>query len=130
MPIINVKISGAEDAMLAASVASLISALAQDHLNKKRPVTAVTLTFIPSRLWFIAGQSLEEQNARSFYVDIKVTESTNLKEQKAAFIRAVHAQMTALLGEVHPASYVYVEEVKADAYGYGGLTMEHRYVNQ
>ena len=32
-----------------------------------------------------------------------------------------------LLGELHEVSYIYVEDVRATAYGYGGLTQEYRY---
>ena len=36
--------------------------------------------------------------------------------------------MGALLGDVHPDSYVLVHEVPAAAYGYGGVTQEHRFI--
>lgn len=36
--------------------------------------------------------------------------------------------MDSILENLHTVSYVYVEEVKADAYGFGGLTQEYRYV--
>jgi 4-oxalocrotonate tautomerase len=36
--------------------------------------------------------------------------------------------MESILGPLHPESYVHVHEVAADAYGYGGLTQELRYI--
>ena len=36
--------------------------------------------------------------------------------------------MSELLGSIHNESYVYIEEVKADSYGYGGKTQEFRYI--
>jgi 4-oxalocrotonate tautomerase len=124
MPIINLKISGKEDVSLAQTLASSITLLTQQYLDKKPEATAITITFIPDVLWFINGQSVA--GARTFYLDIKVSDSTNLKDQKAAYIEAVYK----LFEDVHPLSYVYVEEVKGDAYGFGGLTMEHRYINK
>jgi hypothetical protein len=32
-----------------------------------------------------------------------------------------------LLGNVHPESYVYVQDVRATAYGFGGRTQEYRH---
>ena len=32
-----------------------------------------------------------------------------------------------LLGNLHEESYIYVQDVRADAYGYGGRTQEWRY---
>ena len=36
--------------------------------------------------------------------------------------------MGELLGPVHEESYAHVDEVKGDAYGFGGLTQERRYI--
>ena len=46
----------------------------------------------------------------------------------ARYIAAVHEAMQGPLGPLHPASYVLVDEVRGDAYGYGGLTQERRYI--
>jgi phenylpyruvate tautomerase PptA (4-oxalocrotonate tautomerase family) len=52
----------------------------------------------------------------------------NPKDEKAAFIAAVFATMGELLGDLHHESYVYVHDVSATAYGFGGLTQERRYI--
>lgn len=129
MPIINLKISGKQDLQLAKLLSGSITALTKEHLSKSPLVTAITVTFIPNSLWFINGLTLEDLDLKSFYLNIKVTESTNLKDQKAVFIHSIYALFTSLADRLHPTSYVYSEEVKADAYGYSGLTMEHRYIN-
>ena len=36
--------------------------------------------------------------------------------------------MGELLGPLHGESYVHVNDVRADAYGFGGLTQERRYI--
>ena len=37
-------------------------------------------------------------------------------------------RMGELLGPLHIESYLHVDEVKGDAYGFGGLTQERRYI--
>jgi 4-oxalocrotonate tautomerase len=128
MPILNLKISGSKDQPLARKIAVELTALTRLHLRKKPEVTSILISFIDDHLWFLGGQSLTEHRLQSFYLDIKVTDSTNLKAEKAVYLKAVFQYMKAVLNGCHPASYVYIEEVKADAYGYGGITMENRIV--
>ena len=45
----------------------------------------------------------------------------------AAFVAAVFEAMKALLGLLHNECYVHVDDVRGDAYGYGGLTQNERY---
>ena len=128
MPFIQVKISGERDGALAARTAQRITALTHEHLRKEPALTAVAVDFIAPDLWFVANTSLAAQRARSFYLSIGITEETNTKDEKAAFIAAVYAAMGELLGGVHEKSYVLVADVKGAAYGFGGITQEERYV--
>lgn len=128
MPIINLKISGPEDPALAQRLSAEISRITKDVLNKKPEVTAVAVSFVPDYLWFINSMSLAELQAKSFHLDIKITDSSNLKIDKANYIDAVHIALTTLLGNIHPASYTAIQEMKADAYGYNGTTMEYNYI--
>src|SRR6267142_1632994 len=57
-----------------------------------------------------------------------VSEGTNTKDEKAAYLAAVFQRMGELLGPLHEESYAHVDEVKGDAYGFGGLTQERRYI--
>ena len=91
-------------------------------------VTAVAVALVPAAQWFVAGQSLEAAGLAGFWLDIVVTDGTNTKDEKAAYVAAVFAAMADLIGPLHTESYVLVREVKADAYGYGGRTQEARYV--
>ena len=129
MPIINLKISGPENPALANDVVKVISNLTKDILNKKPEVTVVTVSFIPDNLWFVNSVSLAELKTKSFHLDIKISDSTNLKDDKAKYINAVHFALTGLLGSIHPVSYTAINEMKADAYGYDGLTIEYKYIS-
>ena len=114
---------------LAKELVQTISGLAKDILNKKPEVTVVTVSFIPDYLWFINSQSLAELGKNSFNLTIKISDSTNLKDDKAKYINAVHQSLASILGDLHPVSYTAVEEMKADAYGYDGLTIEYKIIS-
>ena len=129
MPVINLKISGEQDAALAKDLALIISKLTKEVLNKKSEVTVVTVSFIPNAFWFINSESLTELNTNSFHLTIKISDSTNLKEDKAKYIDAVHQALLFRLEKIHPVSYTAIEEMKADAYGYDGLTIEYKWIN-
>ena len=109
-----------------AEVARLVTDLTARHLGKKRPLTAVTVTEIAAEDWFIGGRSLAELGQASHRVVVRVTEGTNTKAEKTSFVAAVHAALSGLLGPSRPESYVIVDEVRADAWGFGGETQEHR----
>ncbi|MET0311719.1 MAG: 4-oxalocrotonate tautomerase, partial [Burkholderiaceae bacterium] len=55
-------------------------------------------------------------------------DGTNTKDEKAQYVKECFAAFAALLGELHEESYIYVHDVRAEAYGFGGLTQEYRYI--
>jgi 4-oxalocrotonate tautomerase len=85
------------------------------------------ISYIDPVHWIVGGETLTKQKKSSVYLDIKITDETNSKSEKAAFIKAVFKSFEGLLGDLHHESYIYVEDVRAAAYGYGGLTQEYRY---
>lgn len=129
MPVINLKVSGDENPALARDLVNAITYLTKEHLRKRPEVTVVNVSFTPNSLWFINLQSLEELQMNSFHLDIKISDSTNLKDDKAAYIEAIHNSLGIILGIIHPVSYTVINEIHADAYGYEGLTIEYKYIN-
>ena len=129
MPIIELKVSGQEDPALAQELATEISRITKEVLKKKPEVTVVTVSFVPDHFWFVNSVSLAELKTKSFHLNIKISDSTNLKIDKADYILAVHKSLNSLLGSIHPVSYTAIQEMKADAYGYEGLTIEYKYIN-
>ena len=59
---------------------------------------------------------------------MRVSDGTNTKDEKAEYVARTFAAMSTVLGGAHVESYVHVDDARADAYGYGGLTQERRYV--
>ena len=127
MPILNVKVSGEKNAAVTKKVTELLLDCTTRILKKKANVTAITIQYLPRDCWVVGGELLSEQNKNSFYLDIKVTDETNTKDEKADYIREVFTGFKDILGDLHDESYIYVEDVRAAAYGYGGRTQEFRY---
>jgi 4-oxalocrotonate tautomerase len=127
MPILNVKVGARKSAALTKAIAGTLSDLTTRILHKKPEVTAIAIDYVDPDDWIVAGKSLSEHGKSSFYFDIKITDETNSKEEKAQYIRESFDALSELLGNVHEESYIYVQDVRAAAYGYGGKTQEFRF---
>ena len=75
----------------------------------------------------VGGKLLSEQDKNSFYIDIKITDKTNTKAEKARYIKQAFAGFEEILGNLYEQSYIYAQDVKAASYGYGGKTQEYQY---
>jgi len=129
MPIINLKISKTISSNELQEVVAEITKITTHCLKKKPEFTAITVQMITKNNWFVNSKSLEELNQNSFYLDIKVTDGTNLKDDKTDYIKAIFKYMNTVLDNLHTESYVYIDEVKGDSYGFGGITQEFRYID-
>jgi len=124
VPMLTVKLAAQPSAELSHRVANCLTHLTRTVLHKDPSVTAVAIEYVDPTLWFVSGFA----SAPAYFVEIRVTEGTNIKSEKAEYISRVHAELESLLGGAGPASYVQIAEVHADSYGYGGLTAEQRYI--
>lgn len=127
MPLLNLRIAAPADRELAARAAGLVHRHAVEQLGKQPDLVAVAVDFVDPATWFVAGRALAASGKRSFALEIKVTDETNTKAEKARFIAAVFASFESLLGPLHEESYIHVHDVRAASYGYGGRTQEWRY---
>lgn len=127
MPILTVKLSGQKSPELTRKIGELLMDLTSRILGKKREVTAIAIEYVDHDAWFVGGQLLSEVGKNSFYFDIKITDETNTKAEKAQYIREAYAGFARILGNLHEESYIHVHDVRAAAYGYGGETQEYRY---
>ncbi len=127
MPHINLQISGQPDAALTRRSAAAVAELTQRVLGKKPDVIAIAVQYVPREQWIIGGEALSETGRNAFHLDISVTDETNTKAEKAAYLKAVFEALSEVIGNVHPVSYIHVIDARAAAYGYGGLTQEYRH---
>lgn len=128
MPILNVKISQPASDRLTHDVSEMLLELTTRILRKKRELTSIAIDYVPPEHWVVGGSTLAAQGKNSFYFDIKVVDGTNTKDEKAQYIAEAFAAFGKLLGSLHEESYIYVHDVRAEAYGFGGLTQEYRYI--
>lgn len=128
MPFIHVRYSTPVDRDLRQLLAALVTETTAKVLGKNAELTSVAVEQVPGASWFIAGRSLAEHRKATFFLEVRVTRGTNVKEEKAAYLREIFRGMEALLGPLHPESYVHVHEADGDAYGYGGLSQDARWV--
>lgn len=127
MPILNVKVAAPASQVLTARIAATLIELTSRILKKKPELTAIAIDYVPPEQWIVGGVPLSAQGKTSFYFDIKITDETNTKAEKAQYICEAFEQFERLLGDLHEESYIHVEDVRAGAYGYGGRTQEYRY---
>jgi 4-oxalocrotonate tautomerase len=129
MPLITVTYSSSRPSpSLKADIAAAVSELTARILRKDPKVTAIIVRSVDAADWFAGGRSLAEQQLASFWLDVHVSEGTNTKDEKAEYLAAMFKRMGELLGPLHHESYLHVDEVRGDAYGFGGLTQERRYI--
>jgi 4-oxalocrotonate tautomerase len=127
MPILNVQVSAQRTPELSERITETLLELTTRILGKRRDLTAVVITYVDPRDWYVAGRSLADLQQSSFYFDVKVVDETNTKAEKARYVAEAFEAFGRLLGNLHPESYVYVQDVRATAYGYGGRTQEYRH---
>ncbi len=129
MPLITVTYATLHEAPVSkAAVAADVSRLSSSILGKDPKVTAIIVTENDPADWFCGGRSLKDAGLASFWLDIHITDGTNTKDEKAAFVAEAFKVMGKLFGPLHNESYVHVHDVRADAYGFGGQTQERRYI--
>lgn len=127
MPIINVKVSAPRSGETTRRICAMLLEHTARILGKNPRLTAITIDYVDPEDWIVGGSTLAEQGKRSVYLDIKVADETNTKAEKAEYIRTVFEGFAALLGDLHDESYIYVQDVRPTAYGYGGKTQEFRF---
>ena len=127
MPILLVKVSALKTHEMSKTIGDTLLELTSRILGKNPEVTSIAIDYVDPYDWIVGGRSLAEQGKSSIYFDIKVTDETNTKAEKEQYIRESFAAFAKLLGDLHHESYIYIQDVRAAAYGYGGKTQEYRF---
>jgi 4-oxalocrotonate tautomerase len=127
MPILTVKVSGNRNQETTKKISDLLLDLTVRILKKKRELIAIVIDYVDHDSWIAGGKFLSTEKKNSFYFDIKITDETNTKDEKAQYIKESFAGFEKILGNLHEESYIYIQDVRAASYGYGGRTQEYRY---
>jgi 4-oxalocrotonate tautomerase len=124
MSFVNIKISG--PTLAPEQICRLqqrTTSLMADVLGKKTELNSVLVEQTAITGWSLGATSAWV----TAHVDAKVAAGTYTPEGKASFIAEVNALLRQILGAELPiASYVAIDEIPDDAWGYDGLTQEHR----
>lgn len=126
MPYLDIRIAAPCLPETVEKLATRLTDLTADLLNKRREVTAVAVQCLPPGHWFVGGTPLSASGAASIFVEVNVTAGTNSATQKSEFIAAAYTAAEKILGRLEPASYVIVREIPAEAWGYAGQTQAER----
>lgn len=129
MPYLNLRIAGEASSETAQQLVSVLMRNTTSLLGKKPEVTSIAVDFVQPEFWFVGGSAMASQAGTTFYLDIKITQGTNTKAQKAAYIENVFSEMEAVLGPISAASYIVIDDIGADSWGFQGRTQEHRFIS-
>ena len=122
MPYINIKLNAPKDEKLKQEIVEMVLQNSQNILKRKKEVTSILVEFVPFEDWFIY-----DKNCTTFYLDIKITKGTTSKDQKRDFIKAIFDKFKELFGAVSNVSYIKIDEISGDCWGYDGTTQEFKY---
>lgn len=124
MPFIRVTIAGTEiDASAVRRLQEGTTEFMNAILRKRREVTAVLVEQVPLSGWTIGAEPVPV----AAHVEANVSEGTNSHTEMSRFIQQMDSLLKEVLGpDVPLATYVIVREVKESAWGYGGVTQDHR----
>ena len=123
MPYVNATLYVTPSEQLTARTISALTDLTVEVLGKERERTTVVVQYVPHGQWARGGDPLP---GRGYFVQARITAGTNLRHEKARYVREVNRVLQALLGEA--SGYVAVEELGADSWGYVGETQELHYL--
>jgi 4-oxalocrotonate tautomerase len=123
MPYVSATLYAPPSAELTARITAALTDLTVEVLGKERARTTAVVQYVPGGQWTRGGAALP---VRGYFVEVKVTAGTNLRDDKARDVREVNRTLQSLLGEA--SGYVVVDELTADSWGHGGETQEARYL--
>lgn len=95
-------------------------------MGKRREVTVVHIQEDDPKQWATNAIALNKEDPTGAFVDIKVTEGTNTREEKAEMILQTVKMLQGVVGTIQEACYVIIDDIPANSWGYGGKTQAAR----
>jgi 4-oxalocrotonate tautomerase len=123
MPLIQITLTGPQaDPLTVSRLQQQTTHLMQTILHKEAAVTVVSVTQLPAGAFSAGGEPV----ATGASLQAMITAGTNSETDKAAFIFAANAMLTAAIGSLAVPIYVALLELPADSWGYDGQTQAAR----
>jgi len=130
MPLINIQLTHEISPHQASQLAAGATKIMESILGKKPELTAVNISVLEPKHWFIGNNKLSDTSDFSAQVIAKISENTNTEEQKAQAIDAFHELLDEHYGPINEVSYVQLDEIPTTDWGYGGKTQEERRIKR
>lgn len=122
MPYINIKLNVPKSEELKKTIVEIVLKNSEGISKRKREVTSILVEFVSFEDWFI-----NDKNCKTFYLDIKITKGTTTKDEKQEFIKNIFDEFKELLGDISNVSYIKIDEINGDCWGFDGTTQEFKY---
>lgn len=126
MPYINIRLGAALDASQQKLLYAQTTSLMKSIMSKRPEVTVVHIQESEPQMWSTNATSLSSNDPVGAYVDIKITEGTNTPEEKSEMISETVKMLKEIVGVVHEACYVVIDDIPANSWGYDGKTQAER----
>lgn len=104
------------------ALAITLTDLLANDLGKRRDLTSVLIEAPQNARWCTAALA----NPTSAHLDVCVTAGTNTAAQKQAFIANAMQALRAAIPSLPSATYIVVQELPAQSWGYDGRTQAER----
>lgn len=124
MPFIHIKIAASGPASFdaKATLHRRTTELMATVMRKNAQLTSVLIEEHLIQNWRIGDRPIAESGIAAAHMDIKVTAGTNTDREKAKMIADSMAMFCEVFGLMPEATYVVIDEVPAESWGYGGHT--------
>ena len=130
MPYINIRIATSLNQAQRDQLYDKTTSQMNTVMGKRREVTVVNIDESEPRYWATNAVTLTSEDPIGAFVDIKVTEGTNTREEKAEMISQIVKILRDVVGVVQEACYVVIDEIPANSWGYNGKTQAARAVSK
>ncbi len=126
MPYINIRIGTTLSDEQKNQLYEKTTLLMNTIMNKRREVTVVHIQESDAQQWSTNAVQLSANEPISAYVDIKVTQGTNTPDEKKEMISLTNKMLQNIVGTIQEASYIVIDEIPAESWGYNGKTQAMR----
>jgi 4-oxalocrotonate tautomerase len=130
MPYINIRLGKTLDNGQRKQLFKITTSLMNTVMKKNPEVTVVQVQESDPQQWSVNANQLTALEPTGAYVEIKVTDQSNTREEKAKMISETAKMLQDVAGIVQKACYVVIDDISADSWGYNGKTQAARAITK